>query len=903
MTLRRLGILYGEMQQPTQAEQALRQALAIRTRLLGDRHPDTLEILDTLGGLYRDSQDYAKAEATYREALEKRQAGPGRSDADVAGSLANLGLVFDHAGNFAKAESCFLQALNLRRKAMRRGARRYGLDFERARLFVRGDGGLPRAEPLLQRGLEIRSKSLGEHNADTAISLEALAYVYAALSDLRKAESLFEKAIEIRKSVFGKDDPDTARCLYGLAWVYDAQDRNQSAEETLREALAILRRVWGDKHPETARCYFALGSFYRERGDYAHAEPLLRKALELFKSALGSRHPFTLLAMTGLGVLYSDMGADAKAEPLLREAVDGMRKSGNERRPNTGFALYSLGNLYRRRGDDAKAETFVRQGLEIYQDFIGQSLEVLSERQQIAVETKVLFCLNLYLTIGTSTRSDAAIAYRYALARKGAVAAWQSLERLERHRPELAPLFDELQTIGTRLARLSLGAGGLEIHGGPESRQSRRQRDGNAHPAKRSSRAQSSPCGAASIDGCARRRSSRPKALEKSIPSKAALVDVIEYTHFFRPLGGKAPPPGQRRLAAFVVRPDAKVERIDLGPTEPIERAIDGWRQDYGQTAEGGTASTLRGLLWSPLESHLQGIDTILLSPDGPLCRFPFAALPGSKPGTYLIEEHNVVVIPVPRLVPQLLAAKGHDSADRRGDSSLLIGDVDFGGEPGFVPLPNGAANVAMSQSRSAARAPGARQVVYEPLPGTEREVAGIGALYRGQFPGKQPLVLTRRHGHRAGLSDRGAAAPLSACGDARVLRPESVRSALDTRGEESRRTAGMLIRDAQEIQGFHPDLLSGIVLAGANRDAASPSAVTANPNARDVDDGILTALEVEGLDLANVDLTVLSACETGLGRLAGGEGVLGLQRAFQLAGATPWSPACGKSTMRRRRS
>ncbi len=227
----------------------------------------------------------------------------------------------------------------------------------------------------------------------------------------------------------------------------------------------------------------------------------------------------------------------------------------------------------------------------------------------------------------------------------------------------------------------------------------------------------------------------------------------------------------------------------------------------------------------------------------------PFAALPGKKPGAYLLEELPLAQAPVPQVLPELLARR---SSERASASALLVlGDVDFGEAPPKKPA---------SSRRFAA------------LPATASEITAIQGLFEKTHTGAEVRPLRGADATGGRFRERAPGAAYLHLATHGFFAVAQARSALAPRAGAS--AAGVQPWSEGRTKAAHPGSLSGVVFAGVNRPSDKAG------------DAILTSGEVGSLDLRNTELVVLSACQTGLGDVAGGEGVLGLQRAFHLTGA-----------------
>ncbi|HWD39795.1 MAG TPA: CHAT domain-containing protein, partial [Fimbriimonas sp.] len=305
-------------------------------------------------------------------------------------------------------------------------------------------------------------------------------------------------------------------------------------------------------------------------------------------------------------------------------------------------------------------------------------------------------------------------------------------------------------------------------------------------------------------------------------------------------------PPALPYYVAFVLRHDAPVHVFRLATLAVVHDCTTHFRQAVrvpeGQAAE-QYSRALYDAVWAPLETALGSTRQVFIVPEGDLNVVPFAAIL-DRTKHYLLEKHTLTMLSSGR---DIIKGGETDHTKPQGPAAL-IGSPDFGAAPN-------------TRIGNITRGTTAQLGPFTPLPGATKELKQVS-----QILGVAPIT--------GGAATKATLETLRGPAILHIATHGFFLNDLDLSRVPQQYQLGPdnSIRSRPNVE--NPLLRSGLALAGADR-------------VRDHKfDGIVTSLELAGLDLNGTQLVVLSACDTGLGDIVNGEGVFGMQRSLHIAGA-----------------
>jgi len=833
MSMDTVASILRKMGRFSESEQYFKQALQISRKLQQEQPHDYAAALQNLAGLYRETGRYRESEQLYQEAIAILKQMEPKDDEAVLSISGNLAMLYQDQGRYAEAEP-ILKA-----------------EYQWA---------LKQAEP--DKMAVMMHLSMDAKRLYLAERMSSLAGLYLKMRRVGEAMELTAAALEIKLQTLKPDDPRVMREMNNLGMIYRGNGREKEAEPLLRQAVESSRKVYGNQHPELAIYLDNLALLYQRREDYNKAAQLQREAVAISQQALGSTHPNTLMQRNNLAVNYLLQDRYADAELLLRSILaDSTSGPAGTHHPEVATRMTNLADALRLQGKHLEAHRLQGEALRISERKRDDLFLLLTEQQKLAYLRDEMAFVRQYLAhtrqVLAQNPGAAVTALDTWLRWKGIVMESQGryLDALYRtDDPALKRQFEELVAVRRQLAGLQL------VQPNPRSAQS--------HAAKiellayRKEQLETDLTKRSAVyakAGASQRFTSNE--LRKLLPKGAAYIDFALVEDWqYQPLELRG-----LRYLAFIVsnQPGATVQMLDLGPSSSINQAITDYRRQIAAQAGGGKADTprlaavaadLHTKIVAPLFPYLQGVSSLIISPDAGLHLLPFEVL-RAKGKPYLLEQYAISYV-----------GSGRDMA-RFSTSVASSGKAFLFADPDYdLPLHTGEAR---PQGELLAQL---TSLQFSRLPDTKVETDAIAGLLRQGTPFKVQNLVGRQ----------ALESTLLAQSQPRILHLATHGFFLQDEASGGSETRGLkavqLIKpaiDAAHTKLTNPMLRSGIALAGVNRSLVQGQ-----------DDGLVTAEKILGMRLLGTDLVTLSACETGVGDIKAGEGVFGLKRAFILAGA-----------------
>jgi CHAT domain-containing protein/tetratricopeptide (TPR) repeat protein len=869
-----LALLLRDRGQLPEAGVFAERAVAIRVRELGPDDPLVAESLNTNGTVLGMAGDYAGAVVLFERAVAVHMTRPPaeRASEEYGTLCINLAGTYQRLGKYALADTTFANGLDALRVKPGIDHPSYAVSLLAYAALKVDLGRYVEAERLYDEGGGRLEATLGQEHPLYAAYLNNRGFLYRSIGNVTAAEADYRRSLELKRT-HGATGVSIASTLRNLAHLIYPRDPRE-AERLLTEAVDIYGTLPSAPPFDYSTVLLALARAQRDRGALADARETAERGLTIARQGLGTQHPLYATALRDLALIEADTGDDAGAQRNLTEALAIAESAHGASHPDVASFLDALAGFHARRGEYLEAESLYRRSFDIQDQFLWDALAIGSEGFKASSMASALDPIATLIAFqakaGTQVPSARALAFEVVTQRKGRV-----LEQVKNWRQQLRDTaagdvrreLNEWQALLECRTSLTLAIGYRELKPGIvgtcglegtalEGRYERLLSE------LRTSRTDDRAAQAVQAIGVLKAREDaietnlnrqtgasvdrpRPVHLDdvrRRLAADQLLVEFISYED-----AGHA---GSRHYGAFVLDSAGTLDWRDLGVAAPVDRAVrdllsaaNDWSVSVRNHEAGAARASeqtgtdalheLSARVWTPLKPLIDAHPNareLVISPDAALNLVPFEAL-----------------------------SDGHDLIERFA--------IDY--------LPAGRDLVGDAASRHASTAP---IVLVSPGADRERRTARTPAA---SFRAGDLSRLTAASGEAADFRRIVAGSTLYSVADATERRVK------DVHGPLLLHIVGHgIIRDGDDCRGGS--------CAATALDASSPamtlSAIVLEEaygrGGTSSEDGMLTPLELQNVDLRGTEMLVLSQCQMANGAASIGEGVYGMRRAAAIAGA-----------------
>ncbi len=743
-------------------------------------------------------------------------------------TLSNLGLLYHTTGRYTLAEEYTKNALTKREQSSDKTG--YAASLNNLAVLYKDMGLYTDAETYIIKA-ENHLKSSGEtQTVQYAVVLNNHAMINQMTGKYTDAEKLMKQSLEIAGKEIKEKSVTFVRLQVNLALLYQLTKRYEEAEKTYDEATKIMKKKLGKNHPDYAVLLRNKASLYQQMKRFEQVENLLKEAREIYSSQFGKEHPSYAQVTYETALFYQSQNRLEEAEPLLNEALTIQQKTLSEHHPNIALTFENMAILYWQKEDFINAAEWYRKSLNEYSYQINTFFPVMNDYEKTEfwknIQAKFIRFYNFALDAETAVPEITEDVYNYHIATKALLLNSSRKVKariLNSGNQELIANYKNWQGTKNWLAK-------LYSYTNEELAEEKINIDSLETLVKNLEKELT--VASKDFKDANELSSADYKKIANALkPGEAAieLIRINSYSYLF--------PKSQIHYIGLVLRNDnKKPEMIFFKDGDDMESSQS---DEYQATIHSGKSmAPFYDYYWKPVDELTLNDKKLYVSVDGIYNQVNINTILMPS-GKSLVELKDV------RFVSNTKDILTFKTKTNNQKTAFLLGFPDY-----KLDLPDNLARL-------------------NPLPGTQKEVQAI-----------QNLLKSNAWQVSSVFEKQATEGNLKKVKNPYILHIATHGYFLENTVDPSEETRAFGIEPMKAYE--NPLLRSGLLLAGADR---TVNEMNTKDN-KDNDDGILNAFEAMILNLDQTDLVVLSACQTGLGEIKNGEGVYGLQRSFQIAGA-----------------